>query len=213
MATTIVYFEGQPVFSVTSDDPTLAARLEASYAEREYWIRDPGPHDMPVVKPTHFSVTCTLPRDGWIEMIIAYDHQEVKLWNSQFQDPFEQIRDWLEKLVRGEYAYVYYPAEGTNYRLSADKDPNLDFVLFTVWSDTHERRCEFCLRLRRLDLVHAIYGSLVDIWEKPDVDTFWLNWVYGSWRDEEDDEDVAYGVYYYHIRSSIIDAYLASAPT
>ncbi|EGF91086.1 hypothetical protein ABI_24990 [Asticcacaulis biprosthecium C19] len=211
MAKTEIIYEGRVVMTLESDDPKAGPAMQASVTESLDWRKDPGPAPEPAREVACFDIVFTPPEVGCIDCIITFDDQSVTLPLSQVNDPFEDIKAWLERVATGELTYELIYPEGWLLRFAVASDPDPDFVLFTIWERwcTDETKLDCHLRLPRMKLVATFYKALLDIWEKPDPDTFWWEWDYMSHHDEEDENDGHYGIYYYHIRSPIIDAYLS----
>ncbi|ESQ74511.1 hypothetical protein [Asticcacaulis sp. AC402] len=212
MIKTEIMYEGKVVVTLESDDPNAGPAMQASVTQSLDWRKNPGPAPEPARDVARFDIVFTPPEVGCIDAIITFDDQSVTLPQSQVNDPFEDIKAWLERVATGEFTYEVRFPEGWVRRFAVDPDPDPDVVLFTIWERwcTDETKLDCHLRLPRKTLVATFYKALLDIWEKPDPDTFWWEWDYMAQSDEADDNDGYYGIFYYHVRTPIIDSYLAS---
>ncbi|EGF91674.1 hypothetical protein ABI_30920 [Asticcacaulis biprosthecium C19] len=211
MIKTEIIYDGRVVMTLESLDPKAGPAMQASVKASLDWRKDPGPAPEPAREVERFEIVFTPPDVGCIDCIVTFDAETVTLPLSQYGDPFEDIKVWLERLAGGEFTYELVCPEGWLLRFGVAPDPDPDYVLFTIWERwcTDETKLDCHLRLKRETLVATFYNALLEIWEKPDPESFWWEWDYSSQHDEDDDNDGHYGVYYYHVRSPIIDAYLA----
>lgn len=165
--------------------------------------RDPiPPPPTPPREPRWFKIFFHAPRAGWIPFTIAVASVDVMIHTTEVFDPFHDIVRWLETLAGGGDALCEIDMEGCFALLSVHSEPEPDRLRFTVWID-EEEVCPVCdLRLGRRELVGTFYRALLEVWEKPDPETFWLGWHYMEPTD----------VGRYEIRSEVVEAYLGEVP-